>query len=292
MSCKKQECILKKKLVVFENHQRRKRNINEIISNVYKKNKHVLRKCISEYDKKANKVISQNERVFPTPSMMVRGISPFFKNSITVNFPSENEDIKYNVNISLEDCKINMNCNCQARFMGKDSKPRTNCKHIAYIINSILFNYYKAISPSDCSKISIIDIIIHLTKKYNLKLDVKNTKFRTRFVKAYKKLTEYHRYPFDNKQIVSLDIKAIPLKYKKMSITFNGGECQITSFSQTTGNITFKSKDIELMIINMIRNFIFSFGFRKHKTKKIKAVHDEQEEEYILKMFRQLEITE
>ena len=292
MSRKKQECILKKKLDVFENHQRRKRNINEIISNVYKKNKLVLRKCISECDKKANKLISQNERVFPTPSMMVKGISPLFKSSITINFPSENEDINYNINISIEDCKINMNCNCQARFMGKDSKPRKNCKHIAYIMNSILFNYYKAISPSDCSKISVIDIIIHLTKKYNLKLDVKNTKFRTRFVKAYKKLSEYHKYPFEDERITCLDIVPNSSKYQKMSITFNDGECQITSFSPTTGNITFKSKDIELMIINMIRNFIFSFGFRKHKTKKIKAVHDEQEEEYILKMFQQLEIAE
>jgi hypothetical protein len=285
--------MLKKKLEVFKTPIRRKRNINDIVDKVYNKNKHVIRKCISKCDKKENKIISQNERVFPTPSMMVRGISPFCKKNITINFPSETEDMKYNVNINFENCKINMNCNCQARFMGKNSQPRSNCKHIAHIMNSILCNYYKAISPSECSQISVIDIISHLTKKYNIKLDITNTKFRTRFVKAYKKLTEYHKYPFDDKQIVSLDTEVTSLEYKKMSITFNNGECQMTSFSPITGNSTFKSKNIELMIINMIRDFVFSFGYRKHKTGK-KGIDrkSNQEEEDILKMFTQLKIVE
>ena len=290
---KKLKRKLNKKLQDLESYTRRKRNINEIISNVYKKNKHVHRKCISESEKKENKIISQNERVFPTSSIKVKGISPLFKNSITINFPSENEDIKYNLNINFENCKINMNCNCQARFMGKYSTPRTNCKHIANIIKSIMFNYYKVISPREFSTISVIEIFIHLAKKYNLKLDNKNTKFRTRFVKAFKKLTEYHKYPFEDEQITSLDIVPDSLEHQKMYITFENGECKIISFSPITSNLTLKSKDIEFLIINMIRDFIFSFGYRKHKTKKKKSVqNDEQEEQYILKMFEQLEIVD
>lgn len=295
MSSAKKKCTLEKKLdICITTRRKRKINkINNIISNIYKKNKNVLRKCTSEYNKEENKIISQNEKVFPTISIMLRGISPLFKNNIMVIFPSEYEDIKYNVNIIFEDCKINMNCNCQERFMGIYSKPRTNCKHIAYIMNSILFNYYKAISPNECSKIAVIDIIIHLIKKYNLKLDIKNIKFRTCFVKAIKKLSEYHKYSFEDEKKISLDIKPNSSKYKKISVTFDNGDSKITSFSPITGNLTFKSKDIELMIINMIRDFIFSFGYCKHKTKKIKSVKNvEQEEQYILKMFEKLVIVD
>jgi len=251
-----------------------KRSIGDLVDLIQNKNR--KRDRIARRDRKKNKKDRMRNKVFKVVKPILYDFDPDIRKEMTIKIPSEYmEGIEHSIKIVLSDSKLKMRCDCQRLFVKKGKKfLRTNCKHISAILYSMMHNYFPKEEPT-----SVIGVIRHLNKKRLIVVDMKDKKFRSWFIKAYKKLTENHKFPEiigQVEQTMNLPLKSgqvIKLSCNGMNVSASC-ECPINGQS-----------NIEGMLIDLIRDFIFSF---RPKKKKKKRAGTKKEDEELSKIFESL----
>ena len=232
---------------------------------------------IARRDRKKNKKNWKQNKVFKVMNPIMYDFDPRVRKEMTIKIPSEYmEGVEHSVKIVLSDSKLKMRCNCQRLFVKETGKKllRINCKHISAILYSMMHNYFPKDKPT-----SVIDVIRHLNQKRLIVVDLMDTKFRSRFIKAYKKLTENHKFPEIAEQVEqTMDL---PLKSGQViKLSCNGMNVSASCACPINGQ-----SNVEGMLIDLIRDFIFSFS---PKNKKKKRAGMKREDEELSKIFESL----
>ena len=182
---------------------------------------------------------------------------------------------------------VKLDCNCQRLYLGENSPNRTNCKHVAIILKSFLYNYF--VPKRDgmrLAQLSIFDIVKFLNQEKLLIVDYNNLDFRSRFNKAYKVLVKTtFLYP-DNKARKEINVQCINrnIQPSVTKLMFNHGELSAVCNCDKIGPV-YKCKHIKHILISLLKQFIFSF--KPNKKKKSKMDEDEIK---LAKLFANLEI--
>lgn len=257
----------------------KKRNIGDVVLDLVGYNS--KRDRIARRDLKKNKKDRRRNKVFKVVDPILYDFDHSVCKEMTIKIPSEYmEGVEHSVKIVLSDSKLKMRCNCQRLFVKEKGKNlmRTNCKHISAILYSMMHNYFPKDEPT-----SVINVIRHLNKKRLIVVDLKDTKFRSRFIKAYKKLTENHKFS-----------KIVDRVEQTMDLPLKGGD--VIKLSCSGINVTAScacpingTTNVEGMLIDLIRDFIFSFS---PKMKKKKRVGMKREDEELSKIFESLCVIE
>lgn len=267
-----------------EKNKNRKRKISQDDKIVFEKNQFKIKRYGSKKGKQENSLI-----VHPT---FTDNIEPCIFNSknysMSIAVPSETKEyLNHTITLRLNNGNIKLDCNCQRLYLGEDSPNRTNCKHVAFILKTFLFNYF--VPKRDGMRLaqpSIFDIVRFLNQEKLFLLDYNNLDFRSIFNKAYKVLDKLvFLYP-DNNIKKEMNIHCINGKMKKSITTlkFNNGELSAVCNCDNIGPV-YKCKHIKHILVSLIKQFIFSF--KPNKKKKSKMDEDEIK---LANLFANLEI--
>lgn len=222
----------------------------------------------------------------------VSHISPFINEKMCIEIPSETlEGVSYTISIFVKNSTVGIDCNCQRQYLGKDSKNRTNCKHVAFILKTFLYNYFCPKSLDVHHQPSIYDIVDFLNQEKLCIMNYDDPSFRSRFMKAYKVLDRIvYLYP-DLKLKKSIDITMTDVNINfeelgesKTKLTFSNGGLSAVCDCNPVGK-SYKCKHIKNILVTLIKNFIFSFKPNKKLKKKMTT-----EEEELSKLFENLEL--
>ena len=277
------ESIKSKSIVPFTRGTRGKRKINDEEKSIIVFDKNQFK--VQRFTKKnKTKMIKEMKNVFQDRT--VSFIPILFNNKMTIDIPSETADnVSYIVSVTVGNGKVKLDCNCQKRFLGEDSPNRTNCKHVAFVLKSFLYNYFcPKTSVLSLAEPSIYDIVKFLNQEKLCIMNYQDDGFRSRFMKAYKVLDKMnYLYPdqITNKYI-DIELFESNRKYNTR-ISFNNGGLSAScdcNFSCSG----FKCRHIKNILVSFIKYFIFSFK----PNKKVKKMTTEEEE--LSKLFEGLEL--
>ena len=283
------ESIKSKSIVPYVSKMRGKRRSCESLEKqviVFEKNQFKVKRFTEK-----KKMVKAKKMVEVFRDRTVSHISPFINEKMYIEIPSETlERVSYTLSIFVKNSTVGINCNCQRQFLGKDSKNRTNCKHVAFILKTFLYNYF---CPSFAvhHQPSIYDIVAFLNEEKLCIMNYDDLTFRSRFMKAYKVLDRIvYLYP-DLKLQKSIDITMTDVNINfeefgesKTSLTFSNGGLSAVCDCNPAGK-SFKCKHIKNILVTLIKNFIFSFKPNKKLKKKMTT-----EEEELSKLFENLEL--
>jgi hypothetical protein len=271
MRGKKRKCeSVEKLLIIFE-------------KNEFKMKRYTKKKKITEA-KKMREVFQDRT---------VSYISSFINEKICIEIPSETlKNVSYTLSILVKNSNIGIDCNCQRQFLGEGSKNRTNCKHVAFILKTFLYNYFcpKNVIQEN-NQIIIYDVINFLNQEKLCIMNYDDPLFRSRFMKAYKVLDRLvYLYPdLKLKKSININMTDININFEKFGeiktnlIFSNGGlsaVCDCNSFGKS-----YKCKHINNILVTLIKNFIFSFK----PNKKLKKIMSSEEVE-LSKLFEDLKL--
>lgn len=283
-STKRKSKFKRLKVKTIEKNKNRKRKINQDDKIVFEENKFKIKRC--ERNKR------NQEKALIIHLAFTDNTEPCIFNSknysMSLAVPSETkENLIHTVTLTLKRGDVKLDCNCQRLYLGEDSPNRTNCKHVAIILKSFLYNYF--VPKRDgmrLAQISIFDIVKFLNQEKLLLVDYNNLDFRSRFNKAYKVLVKTtFLYP-DNKARKEINVQCINRNIEP-SITklmFNHGELSAVCNCDKIGPV-YKCKHIKHILVSLLKQFIFSF--KQNKKKKCKMDEDEIK---LAKLFANLEI--
>jgi len=272
---------MNKKEIVKKN---RKRKISQDDKIVFEGNQFKIKRC-------KNKKKNQEKALIIHPAF-TDNTEPFVFNSknysMCIKIPSETtEKLTHTVTLTLKRGNVKLDCNCQRLYLGENSPNRTNCKHVAIILKSFLYNYF--VPKRDgmrLAQLSIFDIVKFLNQEKLLIVDYNNLDFRSRFNKAYKVLVKTtFLYP-DNKARKEINVQCINrnIDPSVTKLTFNNGELSAVCNCDKIGPV-YKCKHIKHILVSLLKQFIFSF--KPNKKKKSKMDEDEIK---LAKLFANLEI--
>ena len=222
----------------------------------------------------------------------VSHISPFINEKICIEIPSETlEGVSYTISIFVKNSTVGIDCNCQRQYLGKDSKNRTNCKHVAFILKTFLYNYFYPKGLAVHHQPSIYDIVDFLNQEKLYIMNYDDSSFRSRFMKAYKVLDRLvYLYPDLNlKKSIDITMTDVNINFEefgesKTKLTFSNGVLSAVCDCNPVGK-SYKCKHIKNILVTLIKNFIFSFKPNKKLKKKMT-----KEEEELSKLFENLEL--
>ena len=272
------------KVKTIEKNKNRKRKISQDDKIVFEGNQFKIKRC-------GRNKRNQEKALIIHPAFTDNTEPCVFNSknySISIAVPSETkEDLLHTVTLTLKRGDVKLDCNCQRLYLGENSPNRTNCKHVAIILKSFLYNYF--VPKRDgmrLAQISIFDIVKFLNQEKLLLVDYNNLDFRSRFNKVYKVLVKTtFLYP-DNKARKEINVQCIN-RNTQPSITklmFNHGELSAVCNCDKIGPV-YKCKHIKHILISLLKQFIFSFKPNKKKKSKM----DEYEIK-LAKLFANLEI--
>lgn len=283
------ESIKSKSIVPYVSKMRGKRRNCESVEKqviVFEKNQFKVKRFTEK--KKMVKAKKMHE-VFQDRT--VSHISPFINEIMYIKIPSETlEGVSYTITIFVKNSTVGIDCNCQRQFLGKDSKNRTNCKHVAFILKTFLYNYF---CPSFAvhHQPSIYDIVAFLNEEKLCIMNYDDLTFRSRFMKAYKVLDRLvYLYPDLNlKKSIDITMTDVNINFEefgesKTKLTFSNGGLSAICDCNPIGK-SYKCKHIKNILVTFIKNFIFSFKPNKKLKKKMTT-----EEEELSKLFENLEL--
>lgn len=266
-----------------EKNKNRKRKINQIDKIVFEENQFKIKRYGSKNGNQENSLIIHPKFIDNTIPCICNN-----KNDLMfISVPSETKEyLNHTVTLTLKSGSIKLNCDCQRLYLGEDSLNRTNCKHVAFILKTFLFNYF--VPNRDrmlLAQPSIFDIVKFLNQEKLLLVDYNDLDFRSRFNKAYKVLDKLVLlYPV-NKEKKEMNIHYINGKTEKSITTlkFNNGELSAVCCCDKIGPV-YKCKHIKHILVSLLKQFIFSFKPNKKKSKM------ESDEIKLAKLFANLEI--
>lgn len=260
---------MNKKEIIKKN---RKRMISQVDKIVFEENQFKIKR--RERNKR-----NQEKALIIHPAFTDNTVPIIFNNknySMSIKIPSEiNKKLIHTVTLTLKRGDVILDCNCQRIYLGEKSPNRTNCKHVAIILKSFLYNYF--VPKRDgmrLAQLSIFDIVKFLNQEKLLIVDYNNLDFRSRFNKAYKVLVKTtFLYP-DNKPTKEINVQCINrnIEHSVTKLMFNNGELSAVCNCDKIGPV-YKCKHIKHILISLLKQFIFSF--KPNKKKKSKMDEDE-----------------
>lgn len=266
-----------------EKNKNRKRKISQDDKIVFEKNQFKIKRYGSKKGKQENSLI-----VHPT---FTDNIEPCIFNSknysMSIAVHSETkENLIHTVTLTLKRGDVKLDCNCQRLYLRENSPNRTNCKHVAIILKSFLYNYF--VPKRDgmrLAQLSIFDIVKFLNQEKLLIVDYNNLDFRSRFNKAYKVLVKTTFLYTDNKARKEINVQCINrnIQHSVTKLMFNHGELSAVCNCNKIGPV-YKCKHIKHILVSLLKQFIFSFKPNKKKSKL------DADEIKLAKLFANLEI--
>jgi len=284
------ESIKSKSIVPYVSKTRGKRRSCESVEKqviVFEMNQFKVKRFTEK-----KKMVAAKKRHEVFQDRTVSHISPFINEKMYIEIPSETlERVSYTLSIFVKNSTVGIDCNCQRQFLGKDSENRTNCKHVAFILKTFLYNYFYPQSFAVRHQPSIYDIVAFLNQEKLCIMNYDDLTFRSRFMKAYKVLDRLvYLYP-DLKLKKSIDITMTDVNINfeefgesKTSLTFSNGRLSAVCDCNPAGK-SYKCNHIKNILVTLIKNFIFSFKPNKKLKKKMTT-----EEEELSKLFDNLEL--